>query len=63
MEQLLSTEELADYLGVTVATLYEWRTKGKGPRAVRVGRNLKFRPADVDRWLDQQADGSREASA
>lgn len=40
LEPLLSTEELADYLGVPVKTIYEWRTGGHGPCAVRVGRHL-----------------------
>lgn len=51
----MTTEELADYLGVPVATVYQWRTKGTGPRAIKVGRHLRFRAADVDAWLDEQA--------
>ncbi|MDP9458993.1 MAG: helix-turn-helix domain-containing protein [Actinomycetota bacterium] len=59
MEQrrpLGATPEVAAYLGVPVQTLYVWRTKGVGPRAVRVGKHLRYRWSDVDAWLDQQAD-------
>ncbi len=59
MEQrrpLGATPEVAAYLGVPVQTLYVWRTKGAGPRAVRVGKHLRWRWSDVDEWLDQQAD-------
>ena len=33
LEPLLNIDELADYLGVPVSTIYDWRTNGKGPRA------------------------------
>ncbi|MDP9459584.1 MAG: helix-turn-helix domain-containing protein [Actinomycetota bacterium] len=59
MEQrkpLGATPEVATYLGVPVQTLYVWRTKGVGPRAVRVGKHLRYRWSDVDAWLEQQAD-------
>lgn len=58
LEPLLSTEELADYLGVPVKTIYEWRTGGHGPCAVRVGRHLKFAVSDVQAWVAQQREAS-----
>jgi len=41
LEPLLSITELADYLGLPVSTLYDWRTHGKGPIAYRLGKHLK----------------------
>ena len=54
---LASTEEVSEYLQVPLTTVYQWRRKGVGPRAVRVGRHLRYRWEDVDRWLEQQARG------
>lgn len=54
---LASVEEVSAYLGVPVATLYAWRHRGLGPRASKVGRHLRYRWADVERWLDEQAKG------
>ncbi|MFP3712100.1 helix-turn-helix transcriptional regulator [Puerhibacterium sp. TATVAM-FAB25] len=51
LEPLLSIETLADYVGVPVVTIDRWRTEGKGPRALRVGRHLKFALSDVQEWL------------
>lgn len=51
MEKLLTPEDLAELLGVPVATLYQWRYKGTGPQAIRVGRHIRWRPAQVDAWL------------
>lgn len=52
LEPLLSIAELAGYLGVPVATIYDWRVEGKGPRGIRIGRHVKFAVADVRVWVD-----------
>lgn len=54
LEPLLSIEELSEYLHVPVKTLYDWRLTGKGPRAVHVGRQLRFFVSDVHAWLTAQ---------
>ena len=51
---LMSIEDLADFLGVPVATIYDWRVDGKGPCGIRVGRHVKFAVSDVRDWLAQQ---------
>ena len=53
---LRSTEEVAAFLGVPVGTMYRWRVNGGGPRAIRVGKHLRWRDSDVDAWLDEHAD-------
>ncbi len=55
MEKLLSVEEVAEFLGVPVNTLYQWRHKGTGPTAFRVGRFLRYDPVDVREWLSEHA--------
>lgn len=54
LEPLLSTEELAEYLGIPVATLQDWRVDHKGPRAIIVGRRVKYAVSDVRAWIKQQ---------
>jgi excisionase family DNA binding protein len=56
MERLLTVEEVADFLGVPVNTLYQWRHKGTGPIAFRVGRFLRYDPAEVRDWLTANAE-------
>ncbi|MGQ0679832.1 MAG: helix-turn-helix domain-containing protein [Actinomycetota bacterium] len=51
---LLSVEDLAAYLQVPIATIYQWRYKGEGPDAFRIGKHLRFDPSDVDRWLGER---------
>lgn len=60
---LLGPDEVADYLGVPVATLYAWRHRGCGPLSIKVGRHLRWRPEDVEEWLDEQADSVSRGAA
>jgi predicted DNA-binding transcriptional regulator AlpA len=43
----LTEREVADMLGLSVATLRAWRHRGKGPRFLRLGRSVRYLPADV----------------
>lgn len=54
MAELLTIDEAAAYLRVPVETLRKWRSQGTGPRAARVGRHLRYRRAEVDRWLTER---------
>lgn len=63
LEPLLDVGELAAYLRVPVSTVYDWRTRGLGPRAYRFGKQLKFALSDVRIWIEQQRDPEPPASA
>lgn len=58
LDPLLSLDELAEYLGIPVRTIYDWRTDGKGPCGVRVGKHVKFFVSDVREWLAKQRESS-----
>ena len=49
----LTTEEVLEYLQVNLRTVYRLFKAGKIP-AVRVGRQWRFRKADIDAWLESQ---------
>ncbi len=53
VEPLITTEELAEMLHTSVGVIHYWRSMGKGPTAIKVGRKLLFRPSDVEAWFDQ----------
>lgn len=50
-DPLLTTEDLAEYVKVPVATVYQWNYRKTGPAPIRVGRHLRFRKSAVDAWL------------
>jgi excisionase family DNA binding protein len=49
-DALLTANDLAAHLGCSRRTLRRWRHEGRIPRAIRVGRLVRWRRADVDRW-------------
>ena len=54
--RLMTPDELADYLGVTLHCVYAWSSRGGGPNVLRVGARLRYRPAEVEAWLDSVTD-------
>ncbi|RKN24142.1 DNA-binding protein [Micromonospora musae] len=54
VHELWSITETAAFLRVPVGTLYQWRHRRTGPRASKVGRHLRYNPADVQAWLEDR---------
>jgi len=55
-QRLWTVEDVAEYLGIPVKTLYRWRTTGYGPAARRVGKYLRYKPEEVVAWFDALTD-------
>lgn len=62
LEPVLTTRELAEYLGVNTQAIYDLRTDGRGPSGIRVGREIRFRVSDVLEWLDGLHEPARAMS-
>jgi excisionase family DNA binding protein len=54
-DALWSVDDVAAFLRVPVETLYQWRKRKYGPPAARVGRHLRYDPADVRAWFRKRA--------
>lgn len=52
-ERLLTTEQTADFLSIRAHTLIYWRckTKADGPDFIKLGRLVRYRVADIVRFL------------
>lgn len=46
--RLLSTQELADRLGIPSDELARWRQHGKGPCFIKIGRRIRYTVAEVE---------------
>lgn len=53
-DRLWGVKDVAEFLGVPVATLYQWRHRGYGPKSRRVGRYVRYEPAAVRAWFAAQ---------
>jgi len=53
----LTTDEVLTYLKVTPRTIYRLIRSGELP-ALRIGRQWRFRRADLDAWIERQRAGA-----
>ncbi len=47
---LMNVQQAAEYLGLSVGTMYQWRSQHKVPY-IKVGRKVKFKKDQLDQWL------------
>ena len=50
-DPFLTVVELAELTRTSPKTVYDWRLRGVGPVATRVGRSVLFRASAVEAWL------------
>jgi len=57
-DALLTREQVASRLGLKSQTLAAWATRGGGPAYIKVGRCVRYRSGDLERWLDERTVGA-----
>ncbi|MFJ8186483.1 helix-turn-helix transcriptional regulator [Streptomyces sp. NPDC096105] len=51
-DRYLTPEDLVRLFELpSVETVYQWRRKRMGPRGFRVGRHLRYDPAEAQAWV------------
>lgn len=60
---LLNEYQVAEMLGVSVATVRRWRLLKQGPRFLKLGSLCKYRVEDVSAWLDSRPTGGGQVEA
>jgi excisionase family DNA binding protein len=51
MNTLLTEEDVARQLHISVASLRRWRLERRGPPFIKVGSLVRYRPEEVEAWL------------
>ncbi len=59
---LMTVEEVAQYLRLKPQTIYKWAQEKKIP-AVKLGKEWRFRKRILDEWLDSQIIQNRSEAA
>ncbi|MFE9776221.1 helix-turn-helix transcriptional regulator [Streptomyces sp. NPDC005931] len=58
-DRYLTPEDLVRLFELpSVETVYQWRRKRMGPRGFRVGRHLRYDPAEVQAWVRSRTEGA-----
>ena len=52
-KNMLTTEELAAYLGLRPQSIYKMRMLGRGPDFTKIGRLVKYPRQAVLEWLER----------
>lgn len=54
LNNLLTEDQVCKKLGIKLSTLRTWRCRGKGPRGIKTGRKVLYRPDSVQAYLLSQ---------
>jgi excisionase family DNA binding protein len=61
---LLTTDEAAEFLGVTAGTLAVWRCVARYPLPyIKIGKNVRYDESDLLRWMESRKVHQAEAVA
>jgi len=60
-EKLWTAQEVAEFFGVPLGTVYQWNSKRTGPRGIRVGKHVRYSRDEVDRWCAAQLNAQGDA--
>lgn len=52
VKEIDDQEATAEYLQVPIRTIEDWRYRHMGPPFVKMGRSIRYRKKEVDRWLE-----------
>lgn len=59
---LLTEKELSIQLHVSLACVRRWRLEQRGPRFVKIGSLVRYRPEDIADWIRTRSTGGESQS-
>jgi predicted DNA-binding transcriptional regulator AlpA len=60
VETLLNERDVARITGMSVASVRRWRLLRQGPKYVKIGAAVRYRPEDVAAWLASRPSGGEQ---
>ncbi|MFF4549252.1 helix-turn-helix transcriptional regulator [Streptomyces sp. NPDC001406] len=61
-DRYLTPDDIAEMFEVPKETVYQWRKKRTGPPGFRVGKYVRYDPADVRAYIVQRKNAEQEAA-
>jgi PTS system nitrogen regulatory IIA component len=59
--EILTIEEVAEYLRVSERTVYDWANKGRIPCG-KLGTSWRFKRSEVERWVNEKLSGNGQTA-
>lgn len=61
-DRYLTPEDIAEIFDVPKETVYQWRRKRTGPPGFRIGKHVRYDPADVRAYVTQRKSADQDAA-
>ncbi len=60
VEALLNERDVARVTGLSVASVRRWRLLRQGPKYLKIGAAVRYKPEDVLAWLESRPRGGEQ---
>jgi len=57
LETLLNEYDVARIIGLSVASVRRWRLLRQGPRYLKIGAAVRYKPEDISAWIESRPSG------
>jgi predicted DNA-binding transcriptional regulator AlpA len=61
-DRYLTPDDIAEMFEVPKETVYQWRKKRTGPPGFRIGKHIRYDPADVRTYVAGRKSADRDAA-
>ncbi|MFB7311128.1 helix-turn-helix transcriptional regulator [Streptomyces sp. NPDC056192] len=61
-DRYLTPDDIAEIFGVPLETVYQWRKRRTGPPGFRIGKHVRYDPAEVQTYVRQRKSADRAAA-
>jgi len=63
IETLLNEYDVARITGLSVASVRRWRLLRQGPKYLKIGAAVRYKPEDISAWLESRPSGGGHPEA
>ena len=57
IEGLLNEKDVTRVIGLSMASVRRWRLLRQGPRYLKIGAAVRYKPEDISAWLESRLSG------
>jgi predicted DNA-binding transcriptional regulator AlpA len=62
VQSLVTERDVARMTGLSLASIRRWRVHRQGPKFLKIGAAVRYRPEDVAAWLESRPTGGEQST-